>query len=277
MTKLAGKVVAVTGAASGIGRALAQALQDRGAHLALADVNEVGLQETAALLSSVTRVTTQVVDVCDREGVEAWAAQTVQEHGGVDAIINNAGLAARGTVSDMAYEDFKRVIDVDMWGVVHGVRAFLPHLRKRGSGHIVNVSSINGMVPFALNGPYNMAKYAVLGLSETLMQELENEPIQVSCVHPGGIRTNIVRNAKGMSNRDASTFNRIARTSAEEAAAVILDGMEKNTPRIYVGLDAKLMAAAKRLAPGLTVRMVGKASSRATRGERPTNGAPAQP
>lgn len=271
MTTLAGKVIAVTGAASGIGRALALELAARGASLALSDVDEAGLAETEALLPTGTRVATDNVDVRSMEAVEAWAAQVVEAFGGVDGIINNAGLAVRGSVADMPYDKFKLVIDVDMWGVLHGVRAFLPHLRSRGGGHIVNISSINGMVPFANNGPYNMAKYAVLGLSETLMQELAREPIHVTCVHPGGIRTNIVRNAPGMGAQDAAMFDRIAMTSAEGAARQILDGMQRRQARVYVGLDAKVMAAAKRLLPAATVQAVGAASGVATRGERPAD------
>lgn len=266
MTQLAGKVVAITGAASGIGRALARELSSRGAHVALSDIDEAGLAQTASMLADATRATTTVVDVRDRDAVDAWATGVVADHGGVDGIINNAGLAVRGSVGEMPYEQFKLVVDVDMWGVVHGVRAFLPHLRARGAGHIVNISSINGVVPFANNGPYNMSKYAVLGLSETLMQELRGEPIEVTCVHPGGIRTNIVRNAPGMSHGDAAMFDRIAMTSPEAAARQILDGMERNQPRVYVGLDAKLMATAKRLLPHATVHVVGAGSAVATRG-----------
>lgn len=267
MSKLMGKVIAVTGAASGIGRALAQDLASRGADLALSDVDEDGLAKTATLVGDAVRVTTACVDVRDADAVDRWAAQVVHQHGWVDGIINNAGLAVRDSVAQMDYEKFKLVIDVDMWGVVHGVRAFLPHLRRRGGGYIVNISSINGMVPFANNGPYNMSKYAVLGLSETLMQELREEPIIVTCVHPGGIRTNIVRNAPGMGKADAAIFDRIAMTSAQGAARQILDGMERGRARVYVGADAKFMAAAKRLLPAATVGVVGRLSAIATRGE----------
>lgn len=265
MTKLAGKVVAVTGAASGIGRALAEVLHERGAEVAMSDINEAGLLETAALLRSNVRCSTQVVDVRDPQAVEAWAAQVVADHGGVDVIINNAGLAARGSIADMPYDDFKLVLDVDMWGVVHGVRAFMPHLHARGAGHIVNIASINAMVPFALNGPYNMAKYAVLGLSETLMQELHGTAIHVTSVHPGGIRTNIVRNARHMGDGDATHFDRIARTSPRSAATTILNGVERNRRRVYVGLDAKLMATVKRIAPAVAVHLAGVLSSQSAK------------
>jgi NAD(P)-dependent dehydrogenase (short-subunit alcohol dehydrogenase family) len=250
MTQLANKVVAVTGAASGIGRALARLLADKGAHVALADVNALGLAETASLLDRARgKVTTHVVDVRSRDAVYAYAADVAKQHGGADVVINNAGLTVRATIEDVTYEDFELVIGVNMWGVVYGCKAFLPLLRARGAGHIVNISSINAMVPFSQNGPYNISKYAVLGLSETLMQELQGEPIRVTCVHPGGIRTNIVRNARGHSASDAAMFDKIARTSADAAAATIVSGVEKNREQVFIGLDAKALAMAKRLVP----------------------------
>jgi NAD(P)-dependent dehydrogenase (short-subunit alcohol dehydrogenase family) len=182
------------------------------------------------------------------------------ELGGADIIINNAGIASRGTVEEMAYEDFKLVIDVNLWGVVHGTRAFLPLLRQRREGHIVNIASINAMVPFNRNGPYNMSKYAVYGLNETLIQELRGSNIRVTSVHPGGIRTNIVRNSKNFDHSEVATFDRIARTSPTRAARVILDAVRNNRERCFVGADAKLMALSKRLAPELTVRLVGMLS-----------------
>jgi len=266
VTAIEGKVVAVTGAASGIGRALARELHARHAHLALSDVNESGLAETERLLrGGTTRVTTHKVDVRDLAAMERWAAAVSEAHGGADIIINNAGLTARGSIEQMAYEDFKLVIDVNLWGVVHGTRAFLPLLRGRPEGHIVNISSINGMVPFANNGPYNMSKYAVYGLNETLMQELHGERIRITGVHPGGIRTDILRNARNFSARNAALFDRVARTSPEQAARVILRAVENNQQRCFVGADAKLMAFAKRLLPNLTVRVVGRVSGRALR------------
>lgn len=264
MTKLAGKVAAVTGAASGIGRALTCELLRRGARVAAADVDEAGLLETARLAGGGPRVTTHVVDVRDRAAVERWAEATEAAHQGADVVINNAGVAVRGTIEEMSYEDFALVIDVNLWGVVHGTKAFLPLLRRRPEGHIVNLSSINGMVPFAKNGPYNASKYAVLGLSETLMQELQGGSIRVTCVHPGGVRTNIVRRGPKMTASDVSLFDKLALTSADAAARAILDGVERNEERVFVGGDAKLLAAAKRLLPAWTVRLAGVVSRRRT-------------
>jgi len=260
MTTLAGKVFAVTGTASGIGRALGVELARRGAHVALSDVDQAGLDETLGLLKGKGKFTRHVVDVRDRAAIERYAQEVVAEHGGADGIINNAGVTARASIEEISYEDFEFVIDVNLWGVVYGVKSFLPLFRKRGAGHIVNISSINAMVPFALNGPYNISKYGVLGFSETLMQELKGTSIRTTCVHPGGIKTNIVRNSRHASSRDAKMFDRVARTTAAQAANVILNGVERNKERVYVGIDSKLMAAAKRAVPSLMVNLAGAAT-----------------
>jgi len=260
MTDLRGKVVAVTGAASGIGRALALELLDRGAIVAISDVNEAGLGETLRLASGRGEISSHLLDVRDRAAFERYAADVEARHGGADVIINNAGAAARATIEDMSYEDFAFVIDVNLWGVVHGVKSFLPLLRRRTAGHIVNISSINAMVPFAKNGPYNAAKYAVLGLSETLTQELRDSTIHVTCVHPGGIQTNIARSARGVTKAEADMFGRVARTSPKVAAQVILRGVERNEKQVFIGMDAKLMYMAKRIVPHWIVRMAGRAS-----------------
>jgi NAD(P)-dependent dehydrogenase (short-subunit alcohol dehydrogenase family) len=258
MTQIKNKVVAVTGAASGIGRALAQLLVEKGASVALADVNEVGLRETASTLGSSTKVTTHVVDVRKREAVAQYAREVEAQHGGADIIINNAGLTVRAGVEEISYEDFALVIDVNLWGVVHGVKEFLPLLRKRPEGHIVNIASINAMVPFLKNAPYNVSKYAVFGFNETLIQEFQGQSIHVTGVHPGGIRTNIVRNSKLANKGDAAFFDKLARTSADEAARVILAGVERNKEQVFVGSDAKIMYAAKRLAPHWIVHRAAK-------------------
>jgi NAD(P)-dependent dehydrogenase (short-subunit alcohol dehydrogenase family) len=257
MTALPGKTVAVTGAASGIGRALALDLVARGAHLAIADIDEAGLGETAALASGAGRVTTHLVDVRDRGAVERYASEVAAQHGGADILINNAGVVVRATIEEVSYEDFAFVLDVNLWGVIHGVKAFLPLLRRRPEAHIVNISSLNGMVPFAKNGPYNVSKYGVLGLSETLMQELRGGPIRVTCVHPGGIRTRIVQRGRGVTEEEAALFQRVAATSADQAARAILRAVERNQERVLVGADAKVIAAAKRVLPAWTVRLVG--------------------
>lgn len=261
MTDIRDKVVAITGAASGIGRALALEAFAKGARVAVSDVNEAGLAETVSLVAGGSRVSTHVVDVRDREAMERYAREVEASHGGADIIINNAGAAARATIEDMSYEDFGFVIDVNLWGVVHGVKSFMPLLRKRPEGHIVNISSINAMVPFAKNGPYNAAKYAVLGLSETLTQELVGSTIRVTCVHPGGIQTNIARSARGVTQAEADMFGRVAKTTPKTAAQVILRGVERDQAQVFVGIDAKVMGLAKRLLPWWMVRAAGLATN----------------
>jgi len=260
MTALRGKVVVVTGAGSGIGRALAEALVARGATVAISDWDAKGLDETVARIGQRGSVSSHVVDVSKRDQWAAYAAQVEVAHGPAHVVINNAGVAVRASVEDIPYEDFELVMNVNFWGVVHGTKTFLPHFRKNGLGHVVNISSLNGMVPFANQAPYNCSKYAVLGFSETLMQELRGTGIEVTVVHPGGIRTNIVRNGRGLDEGDAKAFDKIARTSSESAAKQILDGVERNRERVYVGVDAKLIALSKRVLPALTVNLAGRAT-----------------
>ena len=146
--------------------------------------------------------------------------------------------------------------------MIHGVKAFLPHLRTRPEAHIVNVSSINAFLPFPENGPYNISKYAVAGLSETLMQELQGTSVSVTCVHPGGIQTRIAHNARHATLEDAERFDRVARTSADEAARVILRAIRRGQRRLFIGLDAKIMQLLKRLLPMTSVSLVGRVGRR---------------
>jgi len=267
MTQLKDKVAAVTGAASGIGRMLAVNLAAQGCHLAISDVNQEGLQETAGMIRrNGLKVTTHVVDVGNREQVYRYADETVKQHNQVDIIINNAGVAVADFLEDVSYEDFEWLMNINLWGVVYGTKAFLPYLRRRPEGHVVNISSINSMVPFPANGPYNVSKYAVAGFTETLMQELYGSPVHVSCVLPGGIKTNIVKHTRfrkfanpaadqeGM----ARIFDKVAKTSADRAARIIISGIRKNRRRILVGADAHLMDLAKRFVPIPTVLIAGQ-------------------
>ena len=271
MKTLKGKVAAVTGAGSGIGRMLAVNLAKEGCHPAISDINEQGLNETAGMLTGYgVNVTTHVVDVARRGQVEQYADDVVKQHGRVDIIINNAGVAVAETVEDVKYEDFEWVMNINFWGVVYGTKAFLPYLKKQPEGYIVNISSINAMVPFRNNGPYNCAKFAVRGLNETLMMELAGTPVRIMSVHPGGIDTNIARNARFYKaanpalDRAATVnmFGKVARTSPDKAARVIIAGMKKNRQRQLVGLDAHVMAFLKRLSPVDTVKWTGRIMGR---------------
>jgi NAD(P)-dependent dehydrogenase (short-subunit alcohol dehydrogenase family) len=261
MKSFKGKVAAITGAASGIGRALAIELSRRGCHLALSDVNEAGLAETAQLASgNGVKVTTAKLNVADRAAVYAWADQVVADHGKVNLIFNNAGVALGTTLEDVKPEDFEWIMGINFWGVVWGSQAFLPHLKKAGDGHIINISSLFGLMSLPTQGAYNASKFAVRGYTEALRQELDvdNCGVSATCVHPGGIRTNIARSARmddKLSQRlgvDADKarqrFDRLLNTtSAESAAQQILRGVERNARRVLVGYDAKLLDALVRV------------------------------
>ncbi|HEX5097492.1 MAG TPA: SDR family oxidoreductase, partial [Acidimicrobiia bacterium] len=187
--RFAGRVAAITGAGSGIGRALAEDLARRGAHLALCDVDEAGLAATVTRCEGVgVKVTSQRVDVADRAAVEAWADQVVADHGRVNFIFNNAGVGLGATVANMTYDDFEWLMNINFWGVVHGTQAFLPHLKSSGDGHVVNISSIFGLVSVPTQSAYNAAKFGVRGFTDALRIELETDPCGVSSttVHPGG-------------------------------------------------------------------------------------------
>ncbi|WP_181311632.1 SDR family NAD(P)-dependent oxidoreductase [Nocardioides campestrisoli] len=250
MRTLDGKVVAITGAASGIGRALAVEAAGRGAALALSDVDEAGLAETGRVATGVgaREVLLDRVDVSDRDAVAAWADRVAEHFGRVNVVVNNAGVALAGDFTDLDPGDMEWIMGINFWGVVHGTRSFLPHLIASGDGHVVNLSSLFGLMSMPGQSLYCAAKYAVRGMSEALREELivAGHPVGVTVVHPGGIRTAIARNARVADpddkQRTADFFDRkLARTDAEEAARVILDGMLAGKARVLVGADAHLV------------------------------------
>ena len=264
MKILKDKTAAITGAASGIGRMLAVNLANKGYNLALADINASGLQETAKLVSDRVKVTTHIVDVSQREQVFQYADEAAGRHGGVDIIINNAGVALGDFLETVPLEDFEWLMGINFWGVVYGTIAFLPHLRKRPEGHIVNISSLNGIMPNPNNGPYCAAKFAVKGYTETLAQEMHGTSIHVSCVHPGGIKTNIARNARVNRSMFELTKEKAAdlyeekffRITADDAAKIIISGIRRNKRRILVGADAKALDLLTRFFPVTTVTLI---------------------
>lgn len=256
------KVVAITGAGSGIGRATALLLAERGAHLALSDINGAALAETARMAGGRgIRVTTRVVDVSSRAAVEDWAREVVAGHGRVNVIINNAGVVASATVEALGYDDFEWLMNINFWGVVYGTKAFLPFLHSAGEGLVVNISSVFGLVGVPTQSAYNAAKFAVRGFSESLAQELDiaGGKVRCCCVHPGGIRTNIVRSSRkgGLdgylddTDRASELFDRLARTPAGEAALAIVRGMERDRRRILIGADATAIDLVQRAMPVL--------------------------
>jgi NAD(P)-dependent dehydrogenase (short-subunit alcohol dehydrogenase family) len=250
-----GKVAVITGAASGMGRSLSLQLAAEGARLAISDVDVTGLAETArrARLAGAT-VHEQRLDVANREAVTAYAATVVGEYGVVNLVINNAGIALSGDVEDMGFADVERVMDVDFWGVVNGTMAFLPHLIASGDGRLVNISSLFGLVAMPGQSAYNAAKFAVRGFTEALRQEMliSGHAVTVTCVHPGGIKTNIVNNSTAVGGRDVRALaelfdSKLARTTSEKAADVILRGARKGKARVLIGTDAKALDVFQRL------------------------------
>jgi short-subunit dehydrogenase len=248
-THFRGKVAVVTGAGSGIGRALAVDLAGRGARLALSDVDPTGLAETVRQAEALgAEVRTDHLDVGEREAVFAYADAVQEQFAAVNIVFNNAGISFSGEVEVSEFKDMERIMDVDYWGVVNGTKAFLPHLIASGDGHVVNTSSLFGLLAMPSQSAYNAAKFAVRGFTESLRQEMliDGRPVKVSCVHPGGIKTNIVRNGTAAAGTDnaavAALFDaKLARTTATEAARVILRGVEKGHARILVGADAKVL------------------------------------
>ncbi|HCX67833.1 SDR family NAD(P)-dependent oxidoreductase [Parvibaculum sp.] len=256
MTVIGGKLAVVTGAASGIGRGTAIELARRGARLAISDLDRAGLAETAKRIEAAGgTVTTYLVDVADRDAVYAFA-QEVESLGGADIVVNNAGVAQIARVDELSYEDFEWVMNIDFWGMVYGTKAFLPQLQKKDEGHIVNVSSIFGIVSVPSQAAYNSAKFAIRGFTEALRHEMKGTRIKISCVHPGGIKTNIVRNARFLQSTQAtareeavSGFDKLAMTTPEKAGQIIVNGIAKNKPRILIGIDAKIIDLLQRLLP----------------------------
>ena len=249
------KVAAITGAASGMGRELALELARRGCHLALSDIDAAGLTDSADAArraNASVRITTARVDTADRAAVYAWADQTAAQHGRVNLVFNNAGVALSAPLEQVRREDFEWLMAINFWGVVWGTQAFLPHLRASGDGHVVNTSSLFGLMAMPLNGSYNASKFAVRGYTEALRMELElgRAPVSATCVHPGGVRTRIARSARmdastaALLGRDAeqarTDFDKLLdTTSAASAALQILRAVERNQRRVLVGRDAR--------------------------------------
>ena len=269
MTKhpIRGKVAAITGAGSGIGRALAVELSRRGASVALSDVDEAGLAETAAQVSGPAH--TAVVDTSDREAVFGWAAEVTKRFRGVHQIYNNAGIATNRPVLDSGWQDYERVFAINLGGVIHGTQAFLPELIASGDGAVVNVSSLNGYLAQPGLSQYCAAKFGVRGFTETLRAEMlhAGHPVRVSVVHPGGVRTSIADTATAIAEaagepltpaqraRQRVYGEKLLKLPPTDAARIIVDGVERGRPRIRVGRDAVAVDLLTRAAPATATRL----------------------
>lgn len=258
-----GKVCVITGAGSGIGSALALNLARRGAKLALSDIDNEGLAETVRRVEELgTEVKSDRVDVAEREAVLQYADEVKGHFGVVHQVYNNAGVAHHGNVDKTAFKDFDRVMDVDFWGVLNATKAFLPHLIESGAGHVVNLSSLFGLIAVPGQSAYNSAKFAVRGFTESLRQEMiaDRAPVLVTCVHPGGIKTAVARNAsyaEGIDGQNASAmFDKyLASHSPEMAAQTIVDGVRKGRGRVLIGWEANLLDLFVRAVPSAYQRI----------------------
>lgn len=275
MKQLQNRVAVITGAASGIGRALAVRLAEKGARLAISDVNAEGLEETRDRVASLgAEVDARPLDVADRHAVFAYADAVAELFGGVNLVINNAGVTVVGTVAETSIEDFEWLMGINFWGVVYGTKAFLPYLQRAEAGHIVNISSVFGIIAVPQQSAYNASKFAVRGFTEALRQELDGKRSHIGCttVHPGGIKTNIARAARrigddpiaGKANPEkaAAAFEKMARTTPEQAADTILRGVASNKKRVLIGPDAYAIDAVQRSLPttyqSIIAKMVGR-------------------
>jgi short-subunit dehydrogenase len=260
MKKIKGKIAAITGAGSGIGQALAVQLAKMGCHLAIADIHEQGLESTKNLTQKYNvKVSTHILNVASKEAVYAFTEEVVHFHERVNILINNAGVSMIAKVEQTEYEDFEWLMNINFWGVVYGTKAFLPLLRKAGEGHIVNVSSLFGLLGVPNQSAYNASKFAVRGFTESLRMELEmyGENISATCVHPGGVKTNIITNSRiktqsgifKVKEKAVNSFEKTTFTTAEQAATKIILGIKQNRRRVLIGKDAFMGDAFQRLFP----------------------------
>lgn len=258
-------VAVITGAASGIGRSLAVRFAAEGvAGIAISDVNEAGLNETREMAKqSGVPVTAHVVDVASLSEVQRFAGETLETHGRVTHLVNNAGVGLIGKFEQLSIEDFEWLMGINFWGVIYGCKVFLPYLLKESDAHIVNVSSVFGLIAPEEQSAYSASKFAVRGFTESLRHELAETNVSVTCVHPGGVKTNIVRNSRIGENapdewkeQGTKLFDKIARTTSEDAADDIIKAIKTRNPRLLIGKDARAISHLSRLFPRNYLRMI---------------------
>jgi short-subunit dehydrogenase len=263
MTTIRG-AAAITGAASGIGHALAIELAQRGCDLALADRDEAGLRTLAAEIDKGTdngrKVSVHRVDVGEPADITQFATDATAAHPSLNIVINNAGVALLGQFEEIDQAQMEWLFDINFWGVVHGTRAFLPHLKAKPEAHIVNLSSIFGIIAPPGQSAYAVAKFAVRGFSESVRHELAvaGSPVRLSVAHPGGVATSIARSSRtgaGVTDNERRSqmierFENAAKATPKDAALRIIKGIERNEPRILIGNDARFMDILQRFRPG---------------------------
>lgn len=255
METFIGRVVVITGAGSGIGRALAQQLATRGARLALSDVNSSGLSETLQSLPAAIDVRGYQLDVSDRHAVFAHAADVQRDFGTAHCVINNAGATMIGTIEHLTIDEIEWQLAINLWGVIYGTKAFLPLMLAQRDGCVVNISSVFGLVGYPAQGAYNIAKFGVRGLTECLWSELEGTGVRAVCVHPGGIRTNIEKAgrrcaAAGDSEARFSLLaDKLLQTPADQCAVDIIEGVERGRRRVITGNRSRTLYWLSRLLP----------------------------
>ncbi|MBN2699473.1 MAG: SDR family NAD(P)-dependent oxidoreductase [Bacteroidales bacterium] len=257
------KTIVVTGGGNGMGREMVLNLLARGARVAAADIDKAGLEETTKLAGGkAANLSTHILNKADKAAVSKFPEQVIARHGQVDGIINNAGIIQPFVrVADLGYPDIERVMNVNFYGTLYMVKAFLPHLKKRPEAHIVNISSMGGFLPVPGQSVYGASKAAVKLFTEGLYAELMDSPVKVSIVYPGAIGTNITENSGVKSpgssekNGENSKFNPMP---PAKAAEIIIDGMVKDRVRIYVGKDSSFLNTLYRLSPGYATRFISK-------------------
>jgi len=260
-------VAVITGAASGIGRALAvRFAEEKIAGIVICDVNEQGLNETFKMVEKLgVPVSKHIVDTSKLEQIEQLKTEVLEKHGKATHLINNAGVGLMGTFEQISLEDFEWLMSINFWGVVYGCKVFLPILKSQKSAHIVNISSVFGLVAPPEQTAYCASKFAVRGFTESLRHELEDTNVRVSSVHPGGIKTNIARNSrigertpKDYKEQGVAFFDKVALTSPEKAAETIINGIKSENPRILIGKDAHAINYVSRLFPKKYLKVVEK-------------------
>ncbi|MBW1876486.1 MAG: SDR family NAD(P)-dependent oxidoreductase [Deltaproteobacteria bacterium] len=271
MRNLEGKVAVVTGAGHDIGRETALALANKGCRLAICDLNEAALEGVRQRLeASGATVTAHLVDVSDKAQMAAFASDVIEAHGEAHILVNHAGVTVYASFEEHSIEDLERIIGVNLWGVIYGCKFFLPHLKAAGEGHIVNLSSVFGIIAPPLQTSYVASKFAVRGFSESLRAELADDKVGVTSVHPGPIKTDVIRNARLVTDTHRELrkstqrlFDRLG-TTPDVVAARIVKAIEYNSPRVLITRDARVADALKRLMPATTDGIVARVFKRVT-------------